>query len=79
MPATNAKALAKVRTLPADIVILQLEDSVAPALKGEARTATLAENKAKGAIRVEGKMVELLHLEQARRLVALAEMIRATG
>ncbi len=35
----------------------------------------LPENQGKGAIRVEGKMAELLHLEQARRLVAVAEQI----
>lgn len=35
----------------------------------------LPENAGKGAIRVEGKMAELLHLEQAQRLVALAERI----
>ena len=29
------------------------------------------------AIRVEGKMAELLHLDQARRLVAVAETIAA--
>jgi citrate lyase subunit beta/citryl-CoA lyase len=29
----------------------------------------------KGAIKVEGKMVELLHLNQAKQLVALAELI----
>ena len=39
----------------------------------------LPENQGKGAIRVDGKMVELLHLEQARRLVAVAEMIAAAG
>jgi citrate lyase subunit beta/citryl-CoA lyase len=35
----------------------------------------LPENAGKGAIRVEGKMAELLHLDQARRLVAVAEQI----
>jgi len=35
------------------------------------------ENRGKGAIRVEGKMTELLHLEQARRTVAVAERIAA--
>lgn len=35
----------------------------------------LPENAGKGAIRVEGKMAELLHLEQARRLVAVARQI----
>ena len=39
----------------------------------------LPENASKGAIRVEGKMAELLHLEQARRLVAVAERIAASG
>lgn len=37
----------------------------------------LPENAGKGVIRVEGKMVELLHRDQARRLVALAEQIAA--
>ncbi len=35
----------------------------------------LPENAGKGVIKVDGKMVELLHLEQARRVVALAEGI----
>jgi citrate lyase subunit beta/citryl-CoA lyase len=35
----------------------------------------LPENIGKGAIRVEGKMAELLHLEQARRLLAIAAAI----
>lgn len=39
----------------------------------------LPENAGKGAIRVEGKMAELLHLEQAQRLVAVAERIAATS
>jgi len=38
----------------------------------------LPENAGKGAIRVEGKMAELLHLEQARQLVAIAERIAAS-
>lgn len=37
----------------------------------------LPENAGKGAIRVEGKMAELLHLEQAQRLLAIAAGIRA--
>lgn len=37
----------------------------------------LPENRGKGAIRVEGRMVELLHLEQARRTLAIAEAIAA--
>jgi citrate lyase subunit beta / citryl-CoA lyase len=42
LPASNAKAIAKARTLPADIVILDLEDAVAPEAKVEARAAALA-------------------------------------
>lgn len=42
LPASNAKALAKVRTLPVDTVILDLEDSVAPDGKVEARAMAVA-------------------------------------
>lgn len=42
LPASNAKAIAKARTLPADIVILDLEDAVAPDMKEEARGAAVA-------------------------------------
>lgn len=37
------------------------------------------ENAGKGAIKVEGKMVELLHRDEARRTLALAEAIAARG
>ena len=39
MPGSNAKALAKAATLPADALILDLEDSVAPDAKVAARGA----------------------------------------
>ena len=35
----------------------------------------LPENQGKGAIRVEGRMAELLHLTQAERLIAVADAI----
>lgn len=41
LPASNARAIAKARTLPCDVVILDLEDAVAPEAKGEARSAAL--------------------------------------
>lgn len=41
LPASNAKAIVKARTLPCDIVILDLEDAVAPELKDEAREAAI--------------------------------------
>jgi citrate lyase subunit beta/citryl-CoA lyase len=37
MPASNARALEKARTLPADALIFDLEDAVAPSAKGDAR------------------------------------------
>ena len=37
MPGSNARALEKAKTLPADAVILDLEDSVAPDAKAAAR------------------------------------------
>ncbi|GGY96129.1 HpcH/HpaI aldolase/citrate lyase family protein [Novosphingobium colocasiae] len=42
LPASNAKAIAKARTLPCDVVILDLEDAVAPEMKDEARAAAIA-------------------------------------
>jgi citrate lyase subunit beta/citryl-CoA lyase len=48
LPASNAKAIAKARTLPADIVILDLEDAVAPEAKDEARAAAVAAVKEGG-------------------------------
>jgi citrate lyase subunit beta/citryl-CoA lyase len=41
LPASNAKALAKARTLPVDVVILDLEDAVAPDVKEAARQAAV--------------------------------------
>lgn len=42
LPASNARAIDKARTLPADVVILDLEDAVAPEAKIEARGAAVA-------------------------------------
>ncbi|WP_380879081.1 citrate lyase subunit beta [Sphingomonas sp. DBB INV C78] len=42
MPASNAKAIEKARMLDCDVVILDLEDAVAPELKAEARAAAVA-------------------------------------
>jgi len=60
MPGANERALAKARTLPADALILDLEDSVAPDAKAEARDRVRAVVEAGGygrrelAIRVNG-------------------------
>src|SRR5450755_1036585 len=37
LPGSNARAIEKARTLPADVVILDLEDSVAPETKAQTR------------------------------------------
>ncbi|MEH3122930.1 MAG: CoA ester lyase [Sphingomonas phyllosphaerae] len=42
LPASNAHAIEKARTLPCDVVILDLEDAVAPAQKKAAREAAVA-------------------------------------
>lgn len=42
LPASNARAIEKARTLNADAVILDLEDAVAPDAKAEARQAAVA-------------------------------------
>jgi citrate lyase subunit beta / citryl-CoA lyase len=48
MPGSNAKAMAKARTLPADAVILDLEDSVAPEAKIASRAQVVETVKAGG-------------------------------
>ena len=48
MPGSNARALEKAKTLPADGVILDLEDSVAPQAKGAARQQVVDAVKAGG-------------------------------
>jgi citrate lyase subunit beta / citryl-CoA lyase len=48
MPGSNARALEKARTLPADGIIIDLEDAVAPDAKDAAREQALAAIKAGG-------------------------------
>ena len=48
MPGSNARALEKARTLPADGIILDLEDSVAPDAKAIARDQIAAAVAARG-------------------------------
>lgn len=64
LPASNAKAIVKARTLPADMVVLDLEDAVAPEMKAEARAAAVAAVREGGfgdrevAIRINGRDTE---------------------
>ena len=48
MPGSNARALEKARSLPADVLIFDLEDAVAPALKESARAQVVAAVRAGG-------------------------------
>src|SRR5499433_2716941 len=48
MPGSNARALEKARTLSADVLVLDLEDAVAPEMKLEARAQVAAAIKAGG-------------------------------
>ncbi|HEY1425816.1 MAG TPA: CoA ester lyase [Caulobacteraceae bacterium] len=48
MPASNARAVEKARTLACDVVILDLEDAVAPEMKPQARAAAAEAVKAGG-------------------------------
>jgi citrate lyase beta subunit len=48
MPGANARALEKAKTLPADVVIFDLEDAVAPSVKAEARERVAEAVKAGG-------------------------------
>jgi citrate lyase subunit beta / citryl-CoA lyase len=48
MPGSNARALEKAKSLPADVVILDLEDAVAPDAKAAARAGVIAAVKGGG-------------------------------
>ena len=48
MPSSNARALEKAQTIPADAVIFDLEDAVAPDAKETARNQVVAAVKAGG-------------------------------
>lgn len=48
LPGSNARAIEKARTLACDVVILDLEDSVGPEVKAEARSLAVAAARAGG-------------------------------
>ena len=121
MPGSNARALEKARTLPADALVLDLEESAGPGHGGGARQAadfgfdgkTLihprqvatanevfapaasdvdwarrviaahadAVARGRGVVVLDGRLVENLHVDDARRVLALADAIaeRSTG
>ena len=66
MPGGNARAVEKALSLPADVVILDLEDSVAPDAKDQARVLAAEAARAGGfgprevVIRVNGRVADIL-------------------
>jgi citrate lyase subunit beta/citryl-CoA lyase len=62
MPGSNARAIAKARALPADGIILDLEDSVAPDAKAGAR-AQIAQEAAAGGFGGRELIIRVNHLQ----------------
>ncbi|MBE7247020.1 MAG: CoA ester lyase, partial [Actinomycetospora chiangmaiensis] len=48
MPGANARALEKARSLPADVILIDLEDGTAPEAKAAARAQVAAAVAARG-------------------------------
>ena len=65
LPASRESAVARARQSAADIVVLDLEDAVRDEDKEAARQAATG-----GAERFEGQMIEQMHVDSARRLLA---------
>ena len=83
MPGANARALEKAREIPADTLILDLEDAVAPEAKGEARGAIAAALKAGGygprelVVRMNGLDTEWGHADLEMAVAAGAHAVLA--
>ena len=81
MPASNARALEKARDLPADAVIFDLEDAVAPAEKETAREQAAAAAAAGGyghrevVIRINGLDTEWGHFDLPKVAVSGADAL----
>jgi citrate lyase beta subunit len=74
LPASNARAIEKARTLACDVAILDLEDAVAPEAKIEARAAAVAAVRAGGFSPRLGVRINALDTEWgADDLAALAD------
>ena len=83
MPGANARAMEKAREIPADTLILDLEDAVAPEAKGEARGAIEAALKAGGygprelVVRMNGLDTEWGHADLEMAAAAGAHAVLA--
>ena len=82
MPASNARAIEKARTLGCDVVILDLEDAVAPEEKDAARANAVAAVRAGGfgprevVIRINGLDTPWGHADPKRHARAWIELLR---
>ena len=83
MPGANARAMEKAREIPADTLILDLEDAVAPEAKGEARGAIAAALKVGGygprelVVRMNGLDTEWGHADLEMAVAAGAHAVLA--
>ena len=83
MPGANARALEKAREIPADTLILDLEDAVAPEAKAEARAAIAAVLNAGGygprelVVRMNGLDTEWGHADLEMAVAAGAHAVLA--
>lgn len=78
MPAANTRALEKARSLPSDVVIMDLEDAVAPVAKPAARAAACAALAAGGYGRRE-RVVRVNGLDTPWGAADLAAVARTTA
>ena len=69
-PGSNLRALEKAKTLPADVLIMDLEDAVAPEAKRDARIQVVAERS--------GRTVPGFYQWLHRMRRALLDCIRST-
>ena len=81
MPGSNARALEKAKSIPADALILDLEDSVAPEAKADARSRVCDAVRSGGygrrevAIRVNGIDSEWFADDMAAAIAAVPDAI----
>src|SRR6478672_7603822 len=83
MPGANTRALEKARTLPADALIFDLEDAVAPDAKEAARANVVAASRSKAdvaAIATSGADAILVpKVESAADVAAIVSLLDAAG
>ncbi|BCX16643.1 MAG: CoA ester lyase [Geminicoccaceae bacterium] len=77
VPGSNARALDKARTLPADVLLLDLEDAVAPDAKEAARENVLAVLRAREGFGFRELVVRVNGLDTAWGWADLAALARA--